>query len=493
MHLLFPAFSALLLFLSFPYNISGYLSFAALVPFFYSISRVFSYRKAFIGGLIFGLIYSAMMSYPLLHALNYHYNRSFIYSLLLITVTSIIPLAFLYGIFSAACIYFRVPSKILCILIPPSLWIISDYVREIIPFYLPWGFAGYTQVFTPLMQISDITGIYGVTFFILLINILITEIIIDRRNFIYHSILLGIVLLVISYSHFRIKQIESELSKSPETDIITIAAIQGNFTTRDRWDDGLSRLRYSTYLSLSENNLSGTDIIIWPETVLNSADRVNLEIIKTVSSRLSPGQLFVTGATRSDNKGGYNNSVFVASNAGIIDIYDKIILFPYSEKSYTWLSAGKFMNAPEKFEPGTRQRIVKTGNGNIGITICFESIYPYFSRRIKRGNADYILNISNDSWFGSTSEPYIHLYSNIARAVELRIPVIRSTNNGISAIINQTGIISASTSLDMKEILKGSISKNRFNSIYAQYGDLILILSAAILLAGIFQKNKKAI
>lgn len=493
MHLFLPALSALLLFLSFPHNISGYLAFIALVPFFYSLSLISSYRKALICGLIFGLIYSAMLSYPLFHALNVHYDRGIIYSLALIFITAIIPLAALSGMFSAACFYFRVPSKILCLLIPPSLWIIADYAREIIPLYLPWGFAGYTQVFTPLIQISDLTGIYGVTFFIILINILITEIIIDRRNYFNPAILIIIVLLIITYSYTRKKQIETQLSGSPASDIIRVTAIQGNFSTHERWDANLSQFQYSTYTSLSQKVLSETDILIWPETVLNSADTVNLQIIKTVSNQLSRGRLFITGATRSENNGQYFNSVFIAAKKGIIDIYDKIILFPYSERSYSGLSAGRFLNAPEKFERGRKQKIIDTPLGNIGITICFESIFPDFVRNLKVRKADFIMNIANDSWFGKTSEPYIHLYSNIARAVELRIPIIRSTNNGISAIITQTGRISASTTLDRQEILTGAVSKYKISSLYARYGDLILILSALILLSGIIQKNNTAI
>ncbi len=493
MQFFLPALSAVMLFLSFPRYISGYLAFIALVPFFYSLSRISSYRKALICGLIFGLIYSAMLSYPLFHTLNIHYNRGIIYSLVLIFITVIIPLTALSGIFSAACFYFRVPSKILCVVIPPSLWIIADYSREIIPLYIPWGFAGYTQVFTPLIQISDLTGIYGVTFFIILINILITEIIIDRRNYFNPAILIVIVLLVITYSYTRKNQIESQLSRSPASDIVRVTAIQGNFSTHERWDASVSQFQYSTYTSLSQKKFSETDIIIWPETVLNSADTVNLQIIKTVSNQLSPGQLFITGATRSESNDQYFNSVFITAITGIIDIYDKIILFPYSERSYSGLSAGRFLNAPEKFQRGRKQKIIDTTRGNIGITICFESIYPDFVRNLKVRNADFITNIANDSWFGKTSEPYIHLYSNIARAVELRIPVIRSTNNGISAIITQTGKISASTTLDTQEILTGEVSKYKISSIYAGYGDLILILSALILLSGILLKNKTAI
>lgn len=493
MQLFFPALSALLLFLSFHQNVSGYLALIALVPFFHALSAGNSTGKAFFGGLIFGIVHSSLLTYPLLHALTSNYGRGIIYSLLLVLATSIIPYALLYGLFSSTCFYLRSPSKLLNMFLPPSAWIIADYSRELIPFFLPWGFAGYTQVFTPLIQISDLTGIYGVTFCVILVNMLLTAILHDRRNHKYQAALAALLLIVASYSHLRTSHIASKLAASPPSDIIKIASVQGNFTTRERWDMNLSLFRYSTYISLSENNLSGTDIVIWPETVLNSSDKVNLEVIKSVSARLNPGQIFISGATRSDNSGRYYNSVFITSRSEIIDIYDKIILFPYSERSFSGLSAGKFLNAPEKFEPGKRQRVIDTGSSRIGITICFESIYPYFVSRIKRGNADFIINISNDSWFGSTSEPVIHLYSNIARAIESRIPVIRSTNNGISAVIDQTGKVSAVTQLDARDVLKGSISKHRVSSIYSQFGDLIVAAGAVILLAGIWNRISTSI
>lgn len=493
MEIILPALSAILLFLSFPNNISGYLAFISLVPFFYVLSSVSSYKKAFSCGIIFGIVHSSMISYPLLHALINNYGRGIIYSITLVTITSIIPFAVLYGVLALIIFYARGQSKLLNILIPPSIWIIIDYTREIIPAFLPWGFAGYTQVFTPLIQISDLTGIYGVTFCVIMINVLMTAIVRECRNYKYHVILFALIFTVSAYSYYRTRNIGLKLSSTPASDIIQIAAIQGNFTTCERWDMNLSQFRYSTYISLSETSLPGSDIIIWPETVLNSSDKVNLEIIKTLSSKLGSGQLFISGATRSDNEEGYFNSVFITSSSAIINIYDKIILFPYSEESFSGLSAGKFLNAPEKFIPGKRQRIINTIHGNIGITICFESIYPYFNNVLKRGNADFIINISNDSWFGTTSEPYIHLYSNIARAIELRLPVIRSTNNGISAIIDQTGKVSVASRLNTRDVLKGGITKCRIPSVYSQFGDLIIIPAAIILLAGLFRRTKPVI
>jgi apolipoprotein N-acyltransferase len=489
MQLLLPALSAVMLFLSFPHCISGYLAFIALVPFFHILFRAKKSLTAFVCGFTFGLVHSSILVYPLLYALTVHYNYGILYSSLLLLITAVLPYTLLYGLFSASLQYLNSSSKYLIPLIAPSLWIVADYLREIIPIYLPWAFAGYTQVFTPVIQMSDLTGIYGVSFFVIFVNSLITMQLINRRINLYTPLTAVLVFSVMAYSHFRKNSIEAQMNQVPQSQKIRITAVQGSFLPRERWDTNLSPFRYSTYISLSEKNLPDTDILVWPETVLNSSDKINIEIIKTVSSMLSPEQYFITGATRSGKNREYFNSVFLASSAGIAGIYDKTILFPYTEKSFSGISAGKFFNAPETFVRGSQPAVFISSYGIIGNTICFESIYPYFVRKTKIAGADFIVNTANDSWFGDSSEPYIHLYANIVRAIELRTPVIRCTNNGISAIIDQAGRITGSTSLGTREVLKGSITLSKISSIYLKFGDLILLIAAALILTGIITRS----
>lgn len=489
MRLIFPVLSALLLFLSFPLYTTGYLAFFVLLPFFYTLSKTLTFRKSFFYGLIFGSVYSLLLSYPIFYALFYNYEKNLLYSIFLVFVASILPNSLLSGIMSLLYIYLRTPVKLLNLFILPSIWVIMDYLKEIIPFLLPWGFAGYTQVYTPFIQVADIVGIYGITFIVVLINSIITEMIIKKKYHQYFLILMIIIIPVLTYSFARTHQINRILSSASPNSYIKISTIQGNFSSKDRWNGNMSELHFNTYSGITDQVIKYSDIIIWPETVLNSADEINMQRIARITSKLDENQYFISGITRKGRHNIFYNSAMLADKNRIIDIYDKMILFPYSESSYSGLSAGRYLNAPEQFEPGKKQKLFKTLKNNIGVTICFESIYPFFTRKLRQSGADYIINLSNDSWFGKTSEPYLHLYANIARAIETRTPVIRSANNGISAIIDQSGEISTCTELDTRTSMTATIRLHQFKSFYLLTGDIILVFCSLIFMISIIMKH----
>jgi len=230
---------------------------------------------------------------------------------------------------------------------------------------------------------------------------------------------------------------------------------------------------------------------VWPETVLNSSDTNNMEIITGISSLLKPDQIFITGATRSDSKNNVYNSIFTADKNGLNYIYDKRILFPFTETSLSGFSSGKFMDSPSIFSRGKNKPVSNYNLTTLGFTICFESIYPDYIRKIKNLGAVILINVANDSWFGNTYEPYMHLYSSIARSIENRLYVIRSSNSGISAIISPTGEMISSIGLNTRDKTLATVNSIAIPSFYSKTGDLIIIVSFLIIIISLACQLKK--
>ncbi len=330
---------------------------------------------------------------------------------------------------------------------------------------------------------ADITGIYGVSFFVVFFNYSVTLFFIQKkqRTILKFLPLAALTSIVLLYGIISTKEKISEISPNQT---IEITGIQGNTDSLDRWNESLSYITYSKYLELTEKNYKGSGILIWPETVLNSSDRVNYDIIHKVNSAYSSDTIFITGGTRKDSRGSFN-SVFISKNGALTYIYDKIVLFPYSERKFAGLSHGGVLGSVDTFTPGKKPGIFKDEQASPGISICFESLYPSYIKKSVKEGANILINVANDSWFGNTYEPHMHLNSTIVRAIENRRSMIRVTNSGISALITPLGKITSSLDLDKEGAVKGALEKRKDLTIYTRYGDIIIIISVLVILSAI--------
>jgi len=475
--------SAILYYFSFPPYTHGYLAFFSLIPFFFALSTSASLKKTILTGLIWGITLSVLFSIPLYNALITEYKFSILFSTLLIIISTYIPYGIIYGIYGLSFKYCYEKTDIYFPLFTSSLWLLIDYFMSIIPLYMPWGYAGYTQTYSIFMQISDLSGIYGVTFLVVFINSLFAGIFLYKKRY-YKYLLLIIGLIIFStslYGYLRINNINNIIHSAVKTEV-KVAIIQGNFRSKEKWNSKNTAAIINTYINMSKNVMENADIILWPETVLNSNDKNNLEVISGISSLLKENQIFITGATRNGLQNSIYNSIFASGKNGLNYIYDKKILFPFTETSFAGFSSGRFMDSPSIFYKGKGKPVYNYGPATLGFTICFEAIYPDFIRRIKNHGAVILINVANDSWFGDTYEPYMHLNNNIARAIENRFYVIRSSNSGISAIISPAGEVINSIELDRKDKIISPICITAIPTFYSRSGDWIVIVSLLILI-----------
>ena len=486
--------SALIYFLSFPPFSNGYSAFFALIPFFFTLSKTDSAIKAAACGAIWGITLSILFSIPLYNALITEYKFSVIFSSLLIIMSIYIPYGIIYGMFGFSLRYFKNDAGLFFPLLASSLWLIIDYIMSITPVFMPWGYAGYTQIFNIFIQISDLTGIYGVSFLIVFTNSLITEIPMHNKKYAYQSILIINLLLISTgiYGLLKIQYIENTIHESSEKEI-RASVIQGNFSSKEKWDSRNTSAILNTYINLTKQVINGTNITVWPETVLNSSDANNLDVLSGVSTLLKNDQLIIAGATRNDQSKQIFNSILTTGYHGLNHIYDKRILFPFTETSFAGLSSGKFLDSPPVFNEGKTSPIYQTDFAIFGYTICFEAIYPEYVRKLKKLNTSILINVANDSWFGNTYEPYMHLYSCVSRAVENRFYVIRSSNSGISAIISPSGKILDSIDLNTRGQITNTFKISNIPSFYSNTGDWIILVSLLVVIFSIIHQLKNKV
>jgi len=169
------------------------------------------------------------------------------------------------------------------------------------------------------------------------------------------------------------------------------------------------------------------------------------------------------------------------------EYYDKIELVPVGEYVPKLLQhrVHRMVEAPGDFIAGTRQTIFGVGDARIAVLICYESIFPYLSRRAVKAGANVLVNITNDAWYGRSSAPYQLLAMTVLRAVENRTPVVRVANTGISAIITPLGRVEGATRLFTRTTEIETVEWKNVRAFYSEAGDLFAWLCTALLALGL--------
>jgi apolipoprotein N-acyltransferase len=171
----------------------------------------------------------------------------------------------------------------------------------------------------------------------------------------------------------------------------------------------------------------------------------------------------------------YHNSAYLINSRGkAVDRYDKAHLVPFGEyvPLKKWLPfIGKLVTAVGDFEPGQTGKTLSWRKHQIGVQICYEMIFPKFSRQIVNNGADLLINITNDAWYGRSSAPYQLFSMSVFRAIENRRSVVRSANTGISGFIEPTGFIRSRTALFEDKVISQPVSLLKMRTTYGRWGD----------------------
>ncbi len=468
------------------------LAWVALIPLLMALLDK-GIKASFVLGMLTGLLYFGGTVYWTFNPMYFFGNIPAIPSFFLV-IALCLYLAGYVGIFSMFFSFLSGRSRFPALLLVPVIWVTLEYLRTYAFTGFPWAVLGYSQYkFLTLIQISDITGIYGISFIVAAVNGAIFDVtaywpkrlskmpLFERWPMtVGLSALVLVFILSMFYGTWRLKTREDGKQ-------VRASVIQGNFEQEKKWDANFKSEIINTYKELSlKASEESPYIIVWPESSVpfifdndNLLSRELIDFQKTLDSYLLFGSVTLKGIK--DNKYELANSTILLSpDAEVLSLYDKMHLVPFGE--YVPLKSvfpfiGKLVTAIGDFKQGREYTVMNTPSANISSLICYEIIFPGLVRRFARNGADLFVTVTNDAWFGRTSAPYQHFAMAVFRAVENRVPVLRAANTGISGFIDSRGrIISRSGIFERTVLTENLITRSSTRSFYSRYGDLFAFL-----------------
>ena len=494
--------SGILLILSFPsFNLYP-LGWIGLVPLLIALQSTSTWKSAFLHGYLTGAIFFLGLVYWIV--LLYPFANIFLTTFAWLLLAAYLALYF--GIFSA--LLHRLPWKsgLPFIFIVTAIWTGLEWVRSWFLTGFPWGSMGYTQWNNlPAIQIASFTGVHGVSFIVVLLNATIADIIrpystqkdqpdapetsataskkksFSRFTFhVSHLIPIVLVIACLVYGSNVLKPIDT-------TSGIKIALAPGNVPQIEKWDRAYWPQIFERYMNLIKAaDAQDPDLIILPETALRGEIFVLAGNVysKKLEQLLEEGQIYLLAGTfhyAPDKK--IYNSVFLLSPTGKkLGSYDKIHLVPFGEYVPITRHLPNFIQLSTGFEPGKSINlfpIPNSENSQMGVVICFESVFPDLFRKFVKKGASVMGILTNDAWFDGTACPEQHLAMTPFRAVENRVAVFRCANGGISCIIDGFGRIVAPPiqASDTENFLIERIPLiDHGGTVYTRYGDWFPIL-----------------
>lgn len=387
----------------------------------------------------------------------------------------------------------------------PCLWVALEFLRTWMISGFPWALLGNSQAsFLPLIQISEWTGAYGVSFIVILANLALASLAGDLleagpalRAWIRVSAVALVIVLVVALGAGRKQGIETRMrARRP----LVVGLVQGNIPQDVKWDPAFVVGSLQRHLALTDDAAEKKpDLIVWPEAATTFFFQDGDALAKAIlaaSDRARAPIFFGSSAYEPDGGGParalrYYNSAFLVRPGGQRGgRYDKIHLVPFGEyvpfrRLLPFLSRVATGIASGDFTPGEAPAILRLDGRRFGALICYEGIFPDLSRDLANHGADLLVNITNDAWFGRSGAPGQHLQMGVFRAVEERTGLARAANTGISALIQPTGEITARTGLFTMTQITGPVAPKLYRTFYARHGDVFAWACAALAAAGL--------
>ena len=420
---------------------------------------------------------------------------------LLGTIILILYLALYFGFFGFFILTLNTQRWALNLFFIPSTWVLLEYLRSYLFTGFPWALLGLGQYKNlPIIQIAAITGVWGVSFLVVLFNIAFYLTIVKRQRIKISLICTLILFLSLFYGFYHLSY-KSSASSSKEC--VKISLVQGNIPQDLKWDKQAISFIQSSYKELTlAAALDHPDLIIWPEASVPGVwgqDDVEFAQVFSLAHGLATNLL--VGAVSRLRQDYFNSALFIDKLGQPGMTYSKIHLVPFGEyvplrNIFPFLRTITLIG---DLEPGKEYTIFKKPV-NFSVLICFEDLFPELSRTFVKKGAKFLVNITNDAWYKESSAACQHFAASVFRAVENRVYLARAANTGISGFIDPFGrSLSVVRDVKGKEIfVKGYSSKNICltslrRTIYNRYGDFFilfcLLLDACVIILTL--KNKK--
>jgi apolipoprotein N-acyltransferase len=379
----------------------------------------------------------------------------------------------------------------------------AEWLRGHVLTGFPWNVLGYALTYPEsLMQAAGLIGIYGLTVVAVLVLAAPLVAWADGAAARGVGLPLGAIVVLMTYGHWQLAG-----PTAPEG--ARVRLVQPSVLQREKWLAEHQRRIFDLHLSLTarnaagvEDGAAGVDFIIWPEAAMPFLPLDAPQALDLIAKVLPAGAHLISGALRADppdpSRPGlqrriYNSLIAFSPGGQAVAIYDKIHLVPFGEylPLNDWLDAIGLEPLTRRrggFTPGPTPRPLMSlpRAPTFAPLICYEAIFP---RAIIQGSERpaFLLNVTNDGWFGNTTGPRQHLHQARVRAVEEGLPLLRVANNGISAVMDARGRVLHRLDLDVVGVIDARLPPPMAPTIYSRLGDLsfaLLLLCGVIVVFG---------
>jgi apolipoprotein N-acyltransferase len=471
--------SALLLRLAFPKFNLFILAWGVFLPFFFAVSSQRPLKGFFISW-FGGVLFYILTVFWLIH----------------VTAAGMVVLSVYLGLYFA---FFALGYKFARehllfwprLFFVPAWWVVLEYSRGYLLTGFPWALLAYTQTQDLFaIQAADIFGSWGVSFIVIFANVFLFELIVSCRKGPFlkkRQVIIPLLIFVCWFAYGIFRVYENPKKSCP----LSVAVVQGNISQEIKWVPSFGKNIFKKYQLLTDivRLKEAPDLVIWPETSFPDYLEPGINDGELKEYIRKGGTPLLLGSIRLEGAHYFNSAILFSSTGDILGCYDKIHLVPFGE----YIPLRRLLPFLERIVPiedfraGTNYKIFSIHGPrcplmDFGVLICFEDIFSSLSSRFVRRGADFLVNITNDAWFGNTASPFEHMQASVFRAVENRVFVVRSANAGISCIIDDKGrpVASVKDAAGNEAFVTGSkaafIYKPARKSLYTKIGDVFVFI-----------------
>jgi len=468
------------------------LAWMAFVPLFWAIERAETLRQATRYGWLTGLLTHVVGFYWLVYTISVFGGFGYPISAVVFLVYAALQglgmaiFAFLVKRFGFGAFQ----------LFPALFWVVLEFW---FPLLFPWFLANSQSSFTSFIQTADLVGPYGASFLVMWLNTIIAGVLFkrehDSKSLWISAVLFAVcVIASVTYGFMRLHQVTAQMNAAPK---LSVAAVQGNIEVGMKWDPKQVNANRDAHTRLTRS-INGAQLVLWPESAVEEWLPENLPALSArfvASLELKDAYLIFGARSFRGNPTGAKpkvfNSAFLMDPKGVVlKRYHKQVLLAFGEYLPFSSILSKLPALPfaDGFTPGDGPYTFDLPSGvRIAPLICYEDLMPELSRAfVKTSQANVLVNLTNDAWYGRTVAPWQHARLAQWRAIETRRSLLRVTNTGVTALVNAKGEMGETLPIFSPAVLKAQVEILEGETLYVRFGDWfawgITFISAAIIL-----------